>query len=182
MYYRENVGFLLVNRAARKGGIVAPEEEDAVKRQAAAALLAIRDPAGGQAPIAAVLDPQTQEGDPHFGGPSGGELYLSLAPGYYLSASVTGEPVQPTPPAGEHILDPQRPGMQGAFALAGPGVTNVDLGTIRQIDIAPTLAALLGIDPPAQATGTVLTKALARATNLTDTEPQRPQRSPSNKR
>jgi arylsulfatase A-like enzyme len=38
----------------------------------------------------------------------------------------------------------------------------VDLGRIRQIDVAPTLCYLLGIEPPAQATGSVLTSALAR--------------------
>jgi arylsulfatase A-like enzyme len=52
--------------------------------------------------------------------------------------------------------------MHASFAMAGPGVARgVDLGVIRQIDIAPTLAALLGLEPPAQATGRVLEKALA---------------------
>jgi arylsulfatase A-like enzyme len=36
------------------------------------------------------------------------------------------------------------------------------LGPIRQIDVAPTLCLLLGIEPPAQAEGTVLRSALAR--------------------
>jgi arylsulfatase A-like enzyme len=45
--------------------------------------------------------------------------------------------------------------------VAGPGVARgADLGSIRQVDIAPTLCALLGIDPPAQAVGSVLQKAL----------------------
>jgi hypothetical protein len=39
----------------------------------------------------------------------------------------------------------------------------VDLGRIRQVDIAPTLAALLGLGPPAQAVGRVLEAALAEA-------------------
>jgi arylsulfatase A-like enzyme len=55
--------------------------------------------------------------------------------------------------------------MWAAFAVAGPGVARgADLGLIRQIDIAPTLCALLGIDPPASAVGRVLTPALARTT------------------
>jgi arylsulfatase A-like enzyme len=54
--------------------------------------------------------------------------------------------------------------MWAAFAVAGPGVASgADLGLIRQIDIAPTLCALLGIDPPARAAGRVLTGALARS-------------------
>jgi arylsulfatase A-like enzyme len=38
---------------------------------------------------------------------------------------------------------------------------------IRQIDIAPTLATLLGLEPPAQATGTVLDRALAPGHTVT---------------
>jgi arylsulfatase A-like enzyme len=37
-----------------------------------------------------------------------------------------------------------------------------DLGLVRLIDLAPTLARLLGLEPPAQARGRVLDKALAR--------------------
>jgi phosphoglycerol transferase MdoB-like AlkP superfamily enzyme len=47
--------------------------------------------------------------------------------------------------------------MHASFALTGPGVAaGVDLGVIRQVDIAPTLAALLGLGPPAQSRGAVL--------------------------
>jgi arylsulfatase A-like enzyme len=64
-------------------------------------------------------------------------------------------------PRGEHFLDPEQPDMHAAFALAGPGVKEgADLGLIRQIDVAPTLCLLLGIEPPAQATGEVLRSAL----------------------
>ena len=86
-----------------------------------------------------------------------------MRPGYDLSASPAGPAVEDVPPRGVHGLDPQRREMQAGFVVAGPGVAaGVDLGPIRQIDVAPTLAALLGIDPPAQATGAVLRKALAR--------------------
>ena len=36
------------------------------------------------------------------------------------------------------------------------------LGEVRHVDLAPTLAALLGIDPPVHAVGQVLAAALAR--------------------
>ena len=53
--------------------------------------------------------------------------------------------------------------MKAAFAIAGPGVAaGADLGPIQQVDIAPTLCLLLGIEPPAQAVGSVLRSALAR--------------------
>jgi arylsulfatase A-like enzyme len=44
--------------------------------------------------------------------------------------------------------------------VAGPGAAaGVDLGVVRQVDIAPTLTALLGLDPPAQSRGVVLERA-----------------------
>jgi predicted AlkP superfamily phosphohydrolase/phosphomutase len=156
--------FLLVNRQARSGGIVAPAEEAAVRRQARDALLRVRDPATGQAVVLAVLDPSAAgRGDsPRAGGPHGGDLYLSLAPGYEASSSLRGAAVEAAPPGGDHFFDADRPEMHASFAMAGPGVARgADLGLIRQIDVAPTLCALLGIDPPAQATGRVIAPALA---------------------
>ena len=80
-----------------------------------------------------------------------------------MSASVKGSVVEDVAPRGIHGLNPERAELQAGFVVAGPGVAaGVSLGPIRQIDVAPTLAALLGLDPPAQATGAVLTRALAR--------------------
>jgi len=124
------------------------------------ALKAVRDPLSGAAIVLDVLEPAPGQEPPL----PPGALYLSLAPGYELSASGSGDVVAAIKPLGSHRIDPQRDAMLGAFAIAGPGVAaGVDLGRIRQIDVAPTLCALLGIDPPAQAQGVVLEKALAAA-------------------
>jgi predicted AlkP superfamily phosphohydrolase/phosphomutase len=154
--------YVLINRVGRTGGIVTPAEEDAVRRAVSQALRTL--PSGTRQPIVLdVLDPRTPGHVPSFGGPQGGDLYLSVAPGYNLSPRLDGQAVETVRPRGEHFLDPDRPAMQAAFALAGAGVAaGVDLGRIRQIDVAPTLCHLLGIEPPAQATGVVLTPALAR--------------------
>jgi hypothetical protein len=155
--------FVLINRAARPQGIVAPAEEEAVRRRVVAALRGIKDPATGRAVILEVLDPRTATADPRFGGPSGGDLYLVPAPGYLVGKGVRGEAVAPLPPRGDHFLDPYNPAMHAGFAVAGPGVAKgVSLGKIRQIDVVPTLAALLGIEPPAQSSGRVLEAALSR--------------------
>src|SRR5262249_25075950 len=152
-----------LNRKSRPGGVVAPEEEDGVRAAVAAALRAVRDPASGRPVILEVLDPRTPGRNPSFGGPTAGDLYLSSEPGYDLSAATAGALVEEIEPRGAHNLDPDRREMQVGFVIAGPGVAaGADLGTIRQIDVAPTVAALLGLDPPAQATGSVMTKALAR--------------------
>lgn len=163
VYFPGNSGFVLVNRRSRPGGIVAPDEEDGVRAAVASALRGVRDPATGQPVVLDVLDPRAPGHDPSFGGPNGGDLYLSVAPGYDVSASLKGAAVEPIAPRGVHGLNPERAELQAGFVVAGPGVAaGASLGPIRQIDVAPTLAALLGLDPPAQATGVVLTKALAR--------------------
>jgi predicted AlkP superfamily phosphohydrolase/phosphomutase len=152
--------FILINGAAR-GGPVAPAEEDAVRRQVAAALRAVQDPATGRAAVLDVLDARTLR-EPSTGGPSGGDIYLSLAPGIGLSRGSTGAPLEEATPRGDHFANPERPSMHASFTVAGPGVAEgARLGLIRQTDVAPTLAALLGIDPPAQSTGRVLEAALA---------------------
>jgi len=161
--YYSSGQYVFINRTTRVGGIVKPEEEDAVRRAVVQALHNVPG-ATARAPIVVdVLDPRTPGHVPSFGGPSGGDLYLSVAPGYNVSARLDGEAVQKVPPRGEHFLDPENPAMHAAFALAGAGVAvGAPLGVIRQIDVAPTLCLLLGIEPPAQATGAVLRSALGR--------------------
>lgn len=55
---------------------------------------------------------------------------------------------------GMHGYDPMRQDMGGVFIAMGRGVTpGTKLGDVRQIDVAVTVAALLGMEPPAQAEG-----------------------------
>ncbi len=164
VYFPGNSGYFLINRRGRHEGIVGSEDEPAVLERLGAALRALRDPDTGGPVVTAVLDPRGTSHEPGIGGPSGGDLYVDLAPGYYSSAALRGELITARRPSGEHLYAPQRPEMQACFAVAGPGVARgVDLGGIRQIDIAPTLATLLGIDPPRQATGIPLREALERS-------------------
>jgi len=122
-------------------------------------LRSLRDPTTGEPVVRGVLDDQS----PGAGtdGLSASDLFLSLAPGYRPSAEWRGELTSEGEPWGDHLHDPERREMQAAFALAGPGVAaGADLGTVRLIDVAPTLCALLGIEPPAAARGQILSKAL----------------------
>jgi arylsulfatase A-like enzyme len=58
---------------------------------------------------------------------------------------------------GGHGYDPELPEMGAIFFALGRGVTPATrLGVVRAIDVAPTAAALLGIDPPAQSEGKAL--------------------------
>jgi predicted AlkP superfamily phosphohydrolase/phosphomutase len=164
MYFVGNFGYVLINRVSRPGGIVTKEQELEVRRAVTAALRAVRDPETHEVLVGDLLDASAGPGPHGIGGPNGGDLYLSLAKGTHLDSATSGALVEHTTPAGEHVVDPQHPEMQATFQLAGAGVAaGVDLGFIRQIDVAPTLCALLGLDPPAQSTGRILTRALARA-------------------
>jgi hypothetical protein len=136
---------------------------DDVLGRLAAVLLDVRDPDTGRGVVRSVADPRRWGRDPAIGGPQGGDLYVDLEPGFAPSAALRGKTVESVVPRGEHLQDPRRPEMLASFAIAGPGISaGAGLGVIRQIDVAPTLAALLGISPPAQSVGGVLCGALAR--------------------
>jgi hypothetical protein len=168
MYFAGNAGHVLVNRVGRTGGVVEPADEPAVKDAVRQALFAVRDPISGEAPVLGVFDPH--EGCPLVedlahcpgaGPPSGGDLYLSLRPGYTLNAALGGEVVEAAAVRGEHFTDPQRRVLHAALLFAGPGVRTGTLGLVRHVDVAPTLLALLGADPSPASTGQVLREVLA---------------------
>jgi hypothetical protein len=57
-------------------------------------------------------------------------------------------------PFGMHGYDPTEPDMGGVFMAMGRGVSkDLALGDVRQIDVAATVARLLGIEPPLQSEG-----------------------------
>jgi hypothetical protein len=134
-----------------------------VIERAAAALLAPRDPQSGAALVERVFRPQEFPGL-GIGGPRGGDLYFDLAPGLYPSAGLRDEVVSAARNArgsGEHGYDPERRAMHAIFYLAGPGVAaGARLPAIRHIDVAPTLARLLGLPAPPQSIGRIVAEAL----------------------
>ena len=55
---------------------------------------------------------------------------------------------------GGHGYDPQHPDMGAIWLLQGRGITpGASLSGAHQVDVAPTAAGLLGIDPPEHASG-----------------------------
>ena len=156
--------FLAVNDTSWLGGIVPPADRDRVLDAAIAALLAARDGDTGNALIERVYRP-VQFPARGIGGPRGGDLYFDPAPGVYPAQVPTDRVVVPLPEAwgaGMHGFDPERRTMHAIFAVAGPGVAaGTMLPAVRQIDVAPTLARLVGIPAPPQAVGHVIGGALA---------------------
>ncbi|NOV95493.1 alkaline phosphatase family protein [Isoptericola halotolerans] len=81
-----------------------------------------------------------------------GELVAEPEPGWSFGRA-------PRRPAGRHGASTE---LEVAFLLAGAGVApGRPPSGPRHVDVAPTIAALLGIDPPAGCQGRVLTEALA---------------------
>jgi len=163
VYFTGNSGWLAVNRAAKPGGAVRPEDERALLDRAAAALNAFRDPRTGQPVVKAAAEKGGAGAPEGSFGPRGGDLYLELARGYTLAGAAAGLAADDRLPMGDHFMAPGRREMHAGFTISGPGVAGgANLGVIRQIDVAPTLCALLGLEPPANATGRILDAALAK--------------------
>jgi predicted AlkP superfamily pyrophosphatase or phosphodiesterase len=94
--------------------------------------------------------------------PRAPDLWLSAKSGYAFSDSDAGDEVV-TPRAsraGTHGYLPDQPEMHGSLVLAGRGVRpEAKLGKVSNLDIAPTMARLLGVALPT-ADGRVLEAAL----------------------
>ena len=150
-------GGVYVNAATRRAGIVAPGDIAAVKRAAAEALLSARDADTDTAPVAALFDPAIDGATLGIGGEHAPDLYVDPALGYQMYVSA-GRPdiVGAGPPmgSGAHGPAPWRRKLHAIFYAAGPGVrAGGRLGLVRTVDVAPTVARLLGVSPPADAIG-----------------------------
>lgn len=87
--------------------------------------------------------------------------YRSVFPGRSGDLTLVADPPRVLARAftdgGGHGYDPELPEMGAIFFALGRGVpAAARLGVVRAIDVAPTAAALLGIDPPAQSEGAPL--------------------------
>ena len=154
-------GYLLINSTSRKNGIVPAAEREDLVRRLRRLLLALRD---GDAPvITGIYDAQIDGAMLGIGGDAGGDIYLDLVPGYELAAKLNAARViTKREPHGMHGFNPARPSMRTVMVLNGPGVkAGTKLRDVKIVDFAPTLAWLLGIPTPKNATGRVLFDALA---------------------
>ncbi len=173
IYATINNGYLLINSTDRKDGIVPPEERSDVVRRLRELLLEFHD--GDRQVVTAVYDAQTEGDSKGIGGESGGDLYLDLLPGYEADSRLGAvELIAKREPHGMHGFNPHKPSMRTLMVLNGPGVRSGErLRDVRLIDFAPTLAELLGIPIPKNATGRVLHEVFA------DPRGQEPRPSPS---
>jgi hypothetical protein len=95
-----------------------------------------------------------------LGGDASAELYVDLAPGYDLSAAFGGKDMvtaQSASGSGDHGGGFWHRGLHAVFFAVGPGIApGARPGMVRAVDVAPTVARLLGIPPPPRAEGRAL--------------------------
>ena len=147
--------FLVLNTDDWKGGTIPRAEREQYTDRAQAALAAVKDPDNGEPVFRDFARPSRDQATYGIGGPTGGDLYWDLAPGYYFSHAPDGPLVTTMRmPAGNHGFLPTRADMLAICIAAGPRLPRGgQWPRLRGIDIAPLVADLLGIAPPAQARG-----------------------------
>ena len=163
LYPAVNNGYLLINSIDRKGGIVKPEERDELVGKLRETLSALRD---GEKPVVTKVIDAAVEGEARgIGGEVGGDIYIELAAGYDFDQRLSGgQLIADAEPYGTHGANPELADLRTIMVLNGPGIrAGQKLSNVRIVDFAPTLAWLLGLPQPKDATGRVLYEAFGEA-------------------
>jgi hypothetical protein len=165
-------------------GIVGPDEYIALQQQVAALLSGLSDtnPFYGKkhqgVPVFDIVHsrPLPQDhNDPNFArgtddviGQDSGDVFATLSFGYNFDGTQSpvvqriGDAPQASPVLslpnfyGAHGYDPAIKHMSAIFFAAGPDIRHGKLDAVRNIDIAPTLATILGVTPDTTVQGQVL--------------------------
>jgi predicted AlkP superfamily pyrophosphatase or phosphodiesterase len=157
------------NVRLKKDGLIRMEGEKMAARQAyvvaqgGGAFVYVLDPArraelvatlkstlGGLEGVAAALD-EGEFGRIGFAPPAGDprlpDLVLSAKDGYSFSDKIAGDAVvEEGPLKGSHGYLPDEPQMRATLVAAGAGIRRgARLGLVRSVDVAPTIARLLGL-------------------------------------
>jgi hypothetical protein len=146
---------ILVHTDDWQDGKVPRGEKEAVIQRVESALGAVSDPATGRPVITQFFHPEKVGEQFGIRGETCGDLYFDFLPGFSASADLTGRPVEKMEvPRGVHGFYPLRPDMLSSLIGRGPKLPQAAAWPRRRsIDIAPLVADLLGIAPPAQSHG-----------------------------
>jgi predicted AlkP superfamily phosphohydrolase/phosphomutase len=151
-------GGIYLNAEGYRQGVVAARNRSIVKQAVTRALLSARDPLDGTPLVRAVIDPDVDGEALGIGGALAPDLYFDPMPGYETPAAFGASAIAAAGPptgTGAHGPLPTRRRLHAIFFAAGPGVTPGSRpGYVRAVDVAPTVARLLGIPPPPQSAGT----------------------------
>ncbi|MET1160876.1 MAG: alkaline phosphatase family protein [Thermoprotei archaeon] len=151
---------IFVNLQGREeGGIVPPDEYESVVNAIKAALEKTVDPDTGEPVFSLVM---SRDEACIFGlcGERAGDVVFSLRPGYAPQGGIGSDVFKLAEPlktiTGTHGDLPYYEDLLAIFGAVGAGIGHGKLGLIKSTSIAPTISLLLGIDPPANATGNPL--------------------------
>ena len=128
-------------------GIVLQEQYPALLDELVRTLSEVRDPSGQ--PVFARIVRRQEMGTLHLSSPYSGDLFVQAEPGYVLSDESGKEEVfEPTSYLGGAGYDSALGEMHGIFVAAGRGVREgKTISPVRVVDVAPTVARLLGFAP-----------------------------------
>ena len=161
LYPSVNNGYLMINATERKHGIVSRQERGELVQKVREILLALRD--GERQVVTAVIDADAHGESQGIGGDTGGDIYIELAHGYdFDTRLISATLISEVEPQGQHGANPEQASMRTLMVLNGPGIrAGQKLKELRIIDFAPTLAWLLNLPKPKDATGRVLYEAFS---------------------
>ena len=166
--YAGGTAQIYLNLAGRdQPGLVPLADYDKVRDQIIAAFEGLEDPrAPGREVVLDVLKKEELtdvDGSDSQHPNRSGDVVVITRPPYQFDAATPGVAIAPSEFFGQHgyrpdMVDIRRNlNMHGTFVAAGPGVRNRGpVGGIRAIDVAPTLAFLMGIPGPQTAQGRIL--------------------------
>lgn len=149
-----------------------PDQHAAVVQRIIAAFKAVTDPANpGWTPIARVLTKDqlaNVDGSNSLNPTRSGDVVVVAQPPYQFDAATPGTVIAPSGFFGQHGYLPDlvdlghNVNMHATFVAAGPGIRTIhtQIPGVQAVDLAPTVADLLGIPAPGQTQGRVLNEIL----------------------
>ena len=166
MAYYIGYNQIFINLKDREdGGIVDQAEYEALVNKIVDLLKTIVDPDTGE-PVFSYVAPRDKAIEYGLSGERAGDIVFSLKPGY---AAWTGinirdgkgvvfvDAVPLKTVTGWHSDLPTYRDLYGIFGAVGAGIERAGvIGVVNALGVAPTIAALLGVDPPKDAVGAVL--------------------------
>jgi predicted AlkP superfamily phosphohydrolase/phosphomutase len=134
-------------RERERPGVVPQEESPALLDELVSTLSKVRDPNGQ--PVFARIVRRQEMGGLHLSSPYSGDLFVQAEPGYVLSDEWGKEETfEPTSYYGGAGYDSALGEMHSIFVAAGRGVREGEtISAVSVVDIAPTVARLLGFTP-----------------------------------
>ncbi|MFZ5919574.1 MAG: alkaline phosphatase family protein [Chloroflexota bacterium] len=140
------------------GGTVTPGEYPQVQKQIADLLTNLADPETGDPVFERVLL-RSELGPLGLDSANSGDVFAQAVPGYHLDGWRGNDNVfEPADFYGQHGYDSNLPEMRTIFIAAGMGVPQLSelIPSVRIVDYAPTIAALLGFAPAPSVDGSII--------------------------